>query len=82
MENKSLGRGLSSLIGQDNNNSKLAPNQVAAPYFPKIKQGLCNQILNLAVNKIKANPHQPRKTFSEIPLNDLVASVKEYGIIL
>lgn len=78
--NKTLGRGLSSLLGQ-NNADRPVTNPVAAPYFPKTRQGVSNQVLQLPVSKVKANPHQPRKDFKEIPLNDLVMSIKEHGVI-
>lgn len=80
---KSLGRGLSSLIG-DTSNIGLPKYNVSAadlPYLPKTKKGVANQILNLNVNLIKTNPYQPRQEFADIPLQDLVASIKEHGII-
>jgi len=79
-DNKTLGRGLSSLIGKDSATQPINT-PVQAPYFPRTNQGVSNQILQVSVNQIKANPHQPRKEFSEIPLNDLVLSIKEHGII-
>ncbi len=77
---KTLGRGLSSLIGQ-NNTGKSAVNPTEAPYFPKTKSGVSNAILELEVNKIKTNPHQPRKDFSEIKMDDLVSSIQEHGVL-
>lgn len=77
---KSLGRGLSSLIGQDSK-SRQESVPVEVPYFPKTRQGVSNQILPIQIEKIKANPHQPRKDFNEISMNDLVASIKEHGIL-
>jgi len=81
-QKSSLGRGLSSLIG-NNQNAQNRGNVIASdlPYLPKIKKGASNQILSLNVNQIKANPHQPRRDFNEIPLSDLVASVREHGIL-
>lgn len=38
-------------------------------------------ILDIEVEKIKANPLQPRKTFDEDKLEELSASIKENGII-
>ncbi len=76
---KTLGRGLSSLIsGQTQNRPLGKPTE--APYFPKTKQGVSNQILQISVDKIKANPHQPRQNFAEIPLQNLVLSIKQYGV--
>ncbi len=76
---KSLGRGLASLIGADKTSMVNKPAE--APYWPKIQKGMGNQIINLAVEKIKANPHQPRRDFHEVPMADLVASVREHGIL-
>ncbi len=78
--NKSLGRGLSSLIG-NNKKSTSAANAVEVPYFPKTRQGVSNQILQVPIDNIKANPHQPRKNFGEMPMNDLIMSIKEHGIL-
>jgi ParB family chromosome partitioning protein len=35
----------------------------------------------LALDKINANPGQPRKTFGEEALNELAASIREHGVI-
>ena len=35
----------------------------------------------LPIDKIRANPKQPRRTFSEEALADLVASIKEKGVL-
>ena len=78
---KTLGRGLSSLIGQNQNNSKTPPHTTGAPYFPKTTQGISNTIIYVPLNKIQTNPHQPRQNFAEIPLNELVASIKKYGVL-
>ncbi|WP_171208439.1 MULTISPECIES: ParB/RepB/Spo0J family partition protein [unclassified Ruegeria] len=37
--------------------------------------------LNVPIEKLKANPNQPRRTFSQDQLDDLAASIKEKGII-
>jgi len=82
LSQKSLGRGLSSLINNNpnlQNQPSISANDLS--YLPKIKKGVANQILALNVNQIKTNPHQPRQDFAEIPLNDLVASIKEHGIL-
>lgn len=79
---KSLGRGLSSLIGnqsKSNLNSSIGPTDL--PYLPKTKKGVANQILLLNINQIKTNPHQPRREFSELHLQDLASSIKEHGIL-
>lgn len=38
-------------------------------------------IFQIEVNKIKPNPHQPRKDFDEDALRDLAASIREVGIL-
>lgn len=40
-----------------------------------------NSILTLAINKIKPNPNQPRKTFEKKSLNELASSIQEHGIL-
>ncbi|MBW2164193.1 MAG: ParB/RepB/Spo0J family partition protein, partial [Deltaproteobacteria bacterium] len=35
----------------------------------------------MPLNKIKANPHQPRVNFDGQPMEELVESIKEHGII-
>jgi ParB family chromosome partitioning protein len=38
-------------------------------------------VLEVPLDLISANPHQPRKGFDEIKLNELAASIREHGII-
>lgn len=40
-----------------------------------------NEILELNINTIKPNEYQPRKVFNDTALNDLIASIKEKGVI-
>lgn len=40
-----------------------------------------NSILNINPALLKANPHQPRKTFDDETIDELAASIKEHGII-
>jgi len=69
-----LGRGLSSL---------LPSKPIAAKFFNeeinKIDEK--NQIFQVAIGKIQLNPHQPRKRFDHAELEDLIDSIKSYGII-
>lgn len=37
--------------------------------------------IEIPVSEIRANPYQPRKTFKDESLNELAASIKEYGVI-
>jgi len=38
-------------------------------------------VLEISVDQIQTNPHQPRTTFNGEQLNDLAASIKEHGVI-
>jgi len=62
-----LGKGLGSLIP------------------PKTKSGQVSngkdRIIEVPINKIQANPWQPRDTFSSRSLGELVNSIKEHGIL-
>ncbi|MGB0756977.1 MAG: ParB/RepB/Spo0J family partition protein [Patescibacteria group bacterium] len=40
-----------------------------------------NQVVDIPVELIDANPYQPRKTFEEQALDDLVASISTHGIL-
>lgn len=67
---RGLGRGLSALMAdvtQDVGNQ-----EPDAPRRPDQK---------VPIEKLKANPNQPRRTFDESHLNDLAASIKEKGIL-
>lgn len=61
-----LGRGLGALIDG------------ADTYFAK---GVGSSINEIEISKIVANPFQPRTKFDEEALNELAASIKEFGII-
>ena len=38
-------------------------------------------VLQINLNDLRSNPYQPRKVFDEEKLNELTASIREYGII-
>ena len=61
-----LGRGLGSLIEGAND-------------IPDVTAG--SSISEIEISKIVANPYQPRTKFDEEALNELAASIKEFGII-
>jgi ParB family transcriptional regulator, chromosome partitioning protein len=72
--NNSLGRGLGSLI----------PPKTAKSDFkisPSIVGDYKDKILQLETGTIKINPFQPRQRFDDSELNELMESIKEYGII-
>jgi ParB family transcriptional regulator, chromosome partitioning protein len=66
-----LGRGLGSLIPQ-----KIAP--AAGTEAAKVADA---SIVEISPDQIVVNPHQPRTHFSSSDLEDLIASIKEHGII-
>lgn len=72
-----LGRGLGSLIPQKTNKQESGENLGVS--FDGGKDS--DRILHVNPNLIKANPMQPRSDFKESSLNELVSSIKEYGII-
>ncbi len=51
------------------------------PRSKKIGRSGSESIFQIEINKIKPNPHQPRKDFDEALLKDLAASIREFGII-
>ncbi|TMV07194.1 ParB/RepB/Spo0J family partition protein [Ruegeria sediminis] len=66
---RGLGRGLSALmadVAQDTGAASIEPRR------PDMK---------VPIEKVRANPNQPRRTFSKEPLDELAASIKEKGII-
>ena len=40
-----------------------------------------NNSVEIPIDEIRSNPYQPRKTFNDESLNELAASIKEYGVI-
>lgn len=72
---KSLGRGLSSLI-KNNQQTPGVPAQKAS----WLEQGN-QEVLSIAPDKITANPYQPRHHFAEDSLDDLKQSISEHGIL-
>ena len=70
---KSLGRGLGSLLGVKTNSGQLI--KQAYPEVPG------NGALNISIDKIRRNPYQPRETFDPEKLEELADSIRVHGII-
>ncbi|MBD3360136.1 MAG: ParB/RepB/Spo0J family partition protein [Candidatus Buchananbacteria bacterium] len=70
----SLGKGLDSLIPQKPIKTNFSNEEIN-----KIDDK--NQVLEISIDKIQVNPHQPRKRFDHSELEDLTNSIKAYGII-
>ncbi len=82
--NKTLGRGLSSLIPKKDSqltNKTLRRPVSPAAYLPKKNAGLANQIIYLSPNQIIINPYQPRQNFGEQALESLKKSIQQHGIL-
>ena len=75
-----LGRGLSSLIPQ-----KVHRQDASADGEIKVIETLApddrDKILRLAPELIRVNPHQPRQRFADYSLDELIESIRQYGII-
>lgn len=70
-----LGRGLGSLIPQKNDPLPHTPREAEATLPPD------GTVVKVSPDLIKANPRQPRTHFGDPMLDELVQSIKEYGII-
>jgi ParB family transcriptional regulator, chromosome partitioning protein len=70
MARNALGKGLGALIGG---------NTTVAVALPQVQSG--ERVQKVALDHVQPSPWQPRKTFSEQDLHDLVSSIKEHGII-
>lgn len=64
-----LGRGLGSLIP--------SKQTIAEQVIPSSHR----EVMDIPVEKIRANPRQPRSHFSPSDLEDLIGSIKEHGIL-
>lgn len=49
--------------------------------IPSLEISEDDAVLELEISRIRVNPYQPRKSFDEAQLADLIASVKEHGVI-
>lgn len=74
MLHRGLGRGLSALI----------PKRVSAPVVPPtapVADEAEERILHVPTEQIAPNPQQPRQDFNHEGMEELVASVKQHGIL-
>lgn len=67
---RGLGRGLGALLGDSG-----VAGSPAAP-------GLVDAIRHIPVERIRPNPHQPRKIFDPVALDELKASIVEHGVLV
>ena len=66
---KNLGKGLESLIPKKT---------VETEDISAVKK---ESVFYIEIDKIKSNPYQPRKEFSEKNINELAESIREYGVL-
>lgn len=71
-----LGRGLGSLIP----NKKVIDSAVSEEYKPLLIDDT-KQVVEVPLDRIDVNPHQPRQVFNHADLEDLINSIRDYGII-
>ena len=77
MKKKGLGRGLDALFGNSEKEYGNAQAQVSAKDL-EVGESAATE---LPVANIVANPDQPRKSFTDIAMSDLVSSVRIHGVI-
>lgn len=73
VKKQALGRGLSALLKDPDNDIKSASDKNA--------DQLVGNIIELDINSITVNPFQPRTNFNEENLKELASSIKELGVI-
>ena len=71
---KALGKGLEQLFNDEGLNFDTIENSI-------IEEAKTNdQIVEIDLSELRANPYQPRKNFDEEALNELASSIKEHGV--
>ncbi len=80
-----LGRGLGALLPSAGSSSPAPMTHIAPPVVesvrPPVSESSDDRLLRISPSDIVANPRQPRHHFAEEDLTDLMASVKEHGIL-
>ncbi|MBQ9833768.1 MAG: ParB/RepB/Spo0J family partition protein [Bacilli bacterium] len=72
---KALGKGLEQLFS----NSVIDFNNFEKEVTEEAQNN--GDVIEIELSKIISNPYQPRKVFDEVALEELAASIKEYGIV-
>lgn len=83
MSKKVLGRGLGAFFPDYEDDSEVdkqpkVKTKTVVPIDPAEK---VNVVLNIPVNHIRPNPHQPRSDFNEAALDQLASSIAKHGLI-
>ena len=70
---KALGRGLEQLFNSENLDVESIEKQI-------YENSSNEEVIEINLSDLRANPDQPRKTFDDASLNDLAESIKEHGV--
>lgn len=70
---KALGRGLEELFNSESLELSKIENKI-------IEEADKDEIIEIDLSQLRANPYQPRKIFDEEALKELSESIKEYGV--
>lgn len=78
MKKQALGRGLSALLSDSQEESVETSSPTQEMTAPK---GLGQTVYQLPIGEVRANPLQPRKSFSDQALQELADSISEHGVV-
>ena len=70
---RALGRGLEELFSTEVLDFEALEEKI-------VKETPKEEIIQISLDELRANPYQPRKVFDENTLNELADSIKEYGV--
>lgn len=70
---RALGRGLEELFSTEVLDFDTLEEQI-------VKETPKEEIININIDDLRANPYQPRKNFDEEALNELASSISQYGV--
>lgn len=71
---RALGRGLEQLFNDESLDFDTFEETIIEDAKSK------NEIVDISIDELRANPYQPRKNFDENALNELAMSIKEHGV--
>ena len=71
---RALGRGLEELFSSEQIDFQKLENKI-------IEETKKDEIVNINLDDLRANPYQPRKYFDEEKLSELAESIKEFGVV-
>lgn len=74
---RALGKGLEQLFDMESLNTGHMSNFEKQIY----EDAKGEEVIDIPINELRPNPYQPRQVFDEEALNELAASIKEYGVI-